>query len=310
MHTEETMSPSNPHQVSRLHIPSSTCILHHSASILEEPQSDIFNSFCSCSDQTFHAENRHQCEVVVNGSNEARRHIQISVEPEESCDNSTETDPLVTGATSRVCDEERPRLVISQHISSSGSASPLSIPLNFMNTTSSIYNLPVFGSAASLYTNDNASSLFRANSVVRSVSAYAYPNLHLPIPSRSPGMSPISRISFSTYPDSSLESSVETPFGGSHIIENSSLFGSPDIRINERQHNTANNAQGSQGATSGLLVSLSNLNGAPEPPLYSPPPTYDQVGNHNITIHELDSSGFVLYSFEYINPCNERLLIE
>lgn len=40
-----------------------------------------------------------------------------------------------------------------------------------------------------------------------------------------------------------------------------------------------------QAATSGLLVSLTSLSNTPGPPLYSPPPTYDQVRTNNLALN-------------------------
>ncbi|KAF2364537.1 hypothetical protein FHG87_004715, partial [Trinorchestia longiramus] len=127
----------------------------------------------------------------------------------------------------------QPSFVISSCISPAGSAASSCQSPNVavsLPTPSPIRHLSVSPSATSL--SGSRQSVYLPTGVVRSASAYAYPTLQLPIPPRSPGLSPVTRISFSTDPGSSLASSVSTHFGGSQTVDDvGSVFESIDIRM-------------------------------------------------------------------------------
>ena len=196
-----------------------------------------------------------------------------------SIDTILETDRLVSYEEEH--NDVQPYVVVSRYISPHSSPLPHSpIEPNSRdsdNTPSSTRHLSISPSAASLWATDSQIQMPSPNNVVRSASAYAYTNLHLPIPLRSPGLSPVTRISFSTDLGSSLASFVLTPFGGSHVTDTSSTFGSSDGRLDGPPRSSDENALRLQGGASGLLVSLTNLANVHGPPLYSPPPTYEQV---------------------------------
>jgi len=68
-------------------------------------------------------------------------------------------------------------------------------------------------------------------------------------------------------------------FGGSHLTTASDTFSNLDIRLdmNSNYGGDTSEALRLQGGAGGLVESLNDISNVPGPPMYSPPPTYEQV---------------------------------
>ena len=274
MPTGNTMSPSNvPEAYSTVPSLPLSCSPNVTSNHFVNPSSTPQDQLCNPHEQTL------VCNTSSSGS------IHVSIVPPECDQTCSPVQPSQVDEERLRVQTRNPCLVVSQYISPQGSPllpSPVeSVPSSESYTHSPCICLAPSMSATSLCSSRShtLSPPSVVNGVVRSTSAYTYPNLQLPIPPRSPGLSPVTRISFSSEFGSSLGSSVSTPFGdSSHITDSSTTFLPSDVRLAMPSNQAdAEEARQLQEGASGLLVSLNHISNVPGPPIYSPPPTYDQV---------------------------------
>ena len=285
-----TMSPSNPDSVHSIISPSTIP--------------------CMCQTQCDTAADSASCSSLVQGQ-------QSHVGCNSSDSRRAETQTVPTEIREELIDEAdiqrvrlansaqgQPCLVVSSYISPNRTPTSelaTSHPVgNSYYTPSSSRYLSASPSASSLCSSPRTiampSSLSTTAGVTRSTSAYTYPSIQLPIPPRSPGLTPVTRISFSTDVGSSLNSSVAESFGEPHFPEGvSTTFDSSEVRLESPVRNINGEVFALQEGASGLMVSLNNISNVPGPPLYSPPPTYEQVGKQKLSYRYIIAITYFVY---------------